>query len=327
MTARVLLSQPIEGKALERLASVCQLEVVSGALTAAALQERNVADVAGLVCLLTDQIDTPLLAHLPALRFVSSVSVGVDHVDVSALSARGIPLGHTPGVLVDATADTAFALLLAAARRIAEGDRFIRAGQWRPEKRWAPDFFLGKDVSGATLGILGLGKIGRAVARRAAGFGMSVIGWTRSGREVSGVEPVSLDSLLQRSDFLSVNVALTNETRHLLDADAIARMKPGAVIVNTARGGIVDEVALADALDRGHVYAAGIDVFEREPLPSDSPLLGHPRVVLAPHVGSATVKTRQAMVALAVDNALDALCGRPMRCCVNPRVYGPVAAD
>ncbi|MGB1139947.1 MAG: 2-hydroxyacid dehydrogenase [Halioglobus sp.] len=321
MVARVLLSQPLAGDAIERLAGACQLETLGAPLTAASIEGMDLGDVAGLVCLLTDRVDAALLARLPALRFVSSISVGVDHVDVHALTERGIPLGHTPGVLVDATADTAFSLLLCAARRIAEGDRYIRAGQWQPDKRWAPDFFLGKDVSGATLGILGLGDIGQAVARRGAGFGMRVISWTRSGREVPGVEAVSLDELLSRSDFLSVNVALSEETRGLLGAEAIVRMKPGAVLVNTARGGIVDEVALAEALDRGHLYAAGLDVFEREPLAPDSPLLAHPRIVLAPHVGSATVKTRQAMVALAVDNALDALAGRPMARCVNPSVY------
>ena len=281
----------------------------------------DLAEIEGLVCLLTDRIDRPLLAAMPRLRFVSSISVGVDHVDVAALSERAIPLGHTPGVLVDTTADIAFALLLAAARRVAEADRFIRAGQWRPEERWAPDFFLGKDVSGATLGILGLGDIGQAVARRAAGFGMRLIGWTRSGREVPGVESASFEDVLAQSDFLSVNVALTEDTLNLVDSAAIARMKPGAVLVNTARGGIVDEQALAAALDSGQLYAAGIDVFEREPVPLDNPLLNHPRVVLAPHIGSATVRTRGAMVELAVANALAALAGGAMPHCFNPQVY------
>lgn len=318
---RVLLTQPLGADAAAPLAAACRLDTLGSPLTPSTVGDCGPEDVAGLVCLLTDRVDRAVLDRMPRLQFVSSISVGVDHVDVAALNERGIPLGHTPGVLVDATADIAFSLLLAAARRIAEGDRYIRAGHWRPEKRWAPDFFLGKDVSGATLGILGLGDIGQAVARRAAGFGMRVIGWTRSGREVSGVEPVAFEALLAQSDFLSVNVALTHETRGLLDGDAIAAMKPGAVLVNTARGGIVDEQALASALDSGHLYAAGIDVFEHEPLPMDNPLLQHPRVVLAPHVGSATVRTRAAMVELAVTNALDALAGRPMTRCVNPRVY------
>jgi glyoxylate reductase len=281
----------------------------------------ELADCHGIICLLTDRIDRQVLQNMPCLQFVSSVSVGVDHIDVPALTERGIPVGHTPGVLVDTTADAAFALLLAAARRVAEGDRYIRAGNWRPGLRWSPDFFLGKDVSGSTLGIVGLGAIGQAVARRAAGFGMRVIGWTPSGREVDGVEAVSLEELLLRSDFVSVHLALAKETRNLLDADRIATMKPGAVLVNTARGGIVDEQALAQALDEGRLYAAGLDVFEREPIDMSNPLLQHPRVVVVPHIGSATMLTRSKMVDIAVRNAIAALQGQAMPHCVNPAVY------
>ena len=255
------------------------------------------------------------------LEFVSSVSVGVDHIDVSALSARGIAVGNTPGVLVDTTADTAFALLLAAARRIAEGDRYIRDGKWTASKRWTPDFFLGKDVSGSTLGIVGLGPIGQAMAQRAAGFGMTVASWTPSGREVTGVRSMPLEELLATSDFVSVHVALADTTRNLIDGARIATMKPGAVLINTARGGIVDESAVAAALDDGRLFAAGLDVFEEEPVPADSPLLKHPRVVVVPHIGSATASTRLKMVDLAVANAVAALRGEPMPYCVNPEVY------
>jgi glyoxylate reductase len=275
----------------------------------------------GLVCLLTDRIDRPLLDAMPELSFVSSMSVGVDHVDVEALTERGIPLGNTPGVLVDTTADAAFALMLAAARRLAEGDRYIRQGNWRAENGWTPDFFIGKDVSGATLGIIGLGPIGQAVARRAAGFGMRVLSWSRSGRDVPGVENVSLEELLLHSDFVSVHLALNAQTRNMLDSEKIAMMKPGVILVNTARGGIVDELALARALDSGRVYAAGIDVFEQEPVAMDNPLLQHPRVVVAPHIGSATTLTRARMANMAADNAMAALSGQPMPCCVNPEVY------
>lgn len=283
--------------------------------------QQRLASCRGLVCLLTDSIDTELLQAMPGLAFVSSVSVGVDHIDVAALTRRGIPVGNTPGVLVDTTADTAFALLLAAARRITEADRFIRDGNWLPENRWSPDFFLGADVSGTTLGIVGLGEIGQAMARRAAGFGMEVISWSRSGRAVPGATSVPLEQLLRRSDFVSVHVALNGDTRGLLDADRIAMMKTGSVLVNTARGGIVDELALARALDSGQLYAAGIDVFESEPLALDSPLLQHPRVVLTPHIGSATTRTRGKMVRLAVANAVAALQGEAMPHCVNPEVY------
>jgi glyoxylate reductase len=322
MLKKVLITRPLPGERLKGLAQQCDLKVLTGPQSLSQPGIRaELAECHGLICLLTDAIDRPLLDAMPNLRFVSSVSVGVDHVDVEALTARGIPLGHTPGVLVDTTADAAFALLLAAARRVAEGDRYIRAGNWRPETRWSPDFFLGKDVSGATLGIVGLGAIGQAVARRAAGFDMQVIGWTPSGREVPGVESVSLEELLLRSDFVSVHVALAKETRNLLDAAKIATMKPGAVLVNTARGGIVDEVALAAALDSGHLFAAGLDVFAREPVAMDNPLLQHPRVVVVPHIGSATTLTRAKMVDIAVRNATAALLGQPMPHCVNPETY------
>jgi glyoxylate reductase len=273
------------------------------------------------VCLLTDRVDKSLLEAMPELRFVSSMSVGVDHIDVKALSERGIPVGNTPGVLVDTTADTAFALLLAAARRVTEADRFVRQGQWTPANAWSPGFFTGKDVSGATLGIIGLGEIGQAVARRAAGFGMEVLAWNRAPRAVPGIEMVSLDELLQRSDFVSIHVALVQETRNLLDADKIALMKPGSVLVNTARGGIVEEQALAVALTSGRLAAAGIDVFEREPVLADNPLLGLANVVLTPHIGSATSQTRARMADMAAANAIAALEGRVMPSCVNPEVY------
>ncbi len=282
----------------------------------------EVAAADGLVCLLTDRIDAALIDAAPRLRFVSSVSVGLDHVDLAAATARGIPVGHTPGVLVDATADTAFALLLAVARRVAEADAWVRGGHWRPENAWSPDFFLGRDLAGATLGLVGLGAIGRAVARRAAAFGMRVVGWNRSPREVPGVEPLSLAAVLAASDFVSVHVALTPETRGLLDAERLAQMRRGAILINTARGGIVDEAALAEALASGRLGGAGLDVYEREPLPADSPMLSAPNTVLAPHIGSATALPRRRMADLAADNALAALRGERMPHCANPEVYG-----
>ena len=292
----------------------------SGLLAPRALAE-HLSGSQGLLCLLTDHVNRPLIESLPELEFVSSMSVGVDHIDVAALTERGIPLGHTPGVLVDTTADAAFALLLSAARRIPEADQYVKQGQWRRENAWSPDFFTGKDVSGATLGIIGLGAIGQAVAKRAAGFGMRVLGFNRSPREIEGVENVSLEQLLLRSDFVSLHVALTPETANMMCADRIASMKPGAVLVNTGRGGIVDEHALADALRTGQLYAAGIDVFEKEPVEADNPLLSLPNVVVAPHIGSATVLTRAKMADLAVDNIMAALSGQPMPHCVNPEVY------
>ena len=322
MKARVFVTHELPGEGLRELAAACDLSVWPGpGLLPPGELARELATCQGLVCLLTDRIDAALVQAAEGLAFVSSMSVGVDHVDVPALNARGIPLGHTPGVLVETTADTAFALLLAAARRIPEADQFVRRGSWQQENRWAPEFFTGKDVAGATLGIIGLGEIGQAVARRAQGFGMRVVGWNRSPKNIAGIESLALDELLQQSDFVSVNVALTDETRGLLGAERIARMKTGAVLVNTARGGIVDESALAQALRGGQLYAAGIDVFEQEPVAQDNPLLELPNVVVAPHIGSATGATRVRMADMAIANALAALAGRPMPHCFNPEVY------
>ena len=325
MSNTVVVTQPLPARYLDTLAQYAALDVLEAgeSLSDPTLATRRTA-WRGVVCTLTDKLDRTVLQDMAQLEFVSSVSVGVDHIDVPALSARGIAVGNTPGVLVDTTADTAFALLLAAARRIAEGDRYIRDGNWTPEKRWSPDFFLGKDVSGATLGIVGLGPIGQAMAQRAAGFGMTVISWTPSGREVPGVRSVALDELLATSDFVSVHIALADTTRNLINGASIASMKPGSVLINTARGGIVDETALSLALDSGQLFAAGLDVFQEEPVAADSPLLKHPRVVLAPHIGSATASTRLRMVDLAVANAVAALSGKPMPHCVNAGVYLPI---
>jgi glyoxylate reductase len=316
MDKKIFVTHQLPGDRIHDLAELCDMNVWMGPglLPAQGLRE-ELAGNHGVVCLLTDLIDRPLLDS------VSSMSVGVDHIDVQALTERGIPLGNTPGVLVDTTADATFALILSAARRVVEADRYVRKGHWRPENAWSPEFFTGKDVSGATLGIIGLGEVGRAVAKRAAGFGMNVLGWNRTAREVEGVQSVTLEELLVRSDFVSVNIALAEDTRNLLDEAKIAMMKPGAVLVNTARGGIVDEHALAEALSHGDLYAAGIDVFAREPVEEDNPLLTLSNVVVLPHIGSATTLTRARMADLAVNNAIAALKGEPMPHCVNPEVY------
>lgn len=318
---RVFVTRRLPGRALERLAGEVALEVwpARGAPPPEVLAQRT-REVEGLLCLLTDRVDAALLERSPRLRVVSSCSVGLDHVDLAAATALGIPVGHTPGVLAETTADLAFALLLAAARRVVEADRFVRGGGWTWEERWHPDAFLGRDVHGATLGVIGLGAIGRAVAARARGFGMRVLGWTRSGRRVEGVESAALPALLEGSAFVSVHLALTPETRGLLDARALARLPEGAVLVNTARGGIVDEAALADALRTGRLAAAALDVFATEPLESSSPLLGLPNVILTPHIGSASVETRSRMAELAVDNLRAGLAGRPLLHCGNPGV-------
>ncbi len=319
---KVFASSRLPGDALSRLAQHCELDTwESDSPVPSAILRDRLQGCEGLLCLLTNRIDAELIAACPSLRIVSSMSVGVDHVDLDALTGRGIPLGNTPGVLVDTTADLALALMLAAARRVPEADRFVREGRWDPAAPWHPDMFVGRDLTGATLGIVGLGAIGQAIARRAAGFGMRLLGWNRSPRQVPGVQTLGFEELLAEADFLSVNVALTPDTHNLLGRDAIAGMKPGAVLVNTARGGIVDEQALAEALAEGRLFAAGVDVFSREPVEPDNPLLGLPNVVLAPHIGSASQRTRERMAALAVDNLIAALKGERMPQCVNPEVY------
>lgn len=322
MRPKVFVSRALPGPALAQLAAATSLRCWPGPapITAAQLHE-EVRDADGLLCLLTDRIDDALLAAAPKLRVVSSCSVGVDHVDVAALTRRRIPLGHTPGVLVEATADLAFALLLAAARRLPEAERFVREGQWTPERRWEPELLLGKDLHGATLGLIGLGAIGQAVARRAQGFALKVMGWTPSGRTVPGVVAASLEAVLMQADIVSLHIALNAQTSKLINTAALARMKPDAILINTARGGLVDEGALMAALRSGQLGAAGLDVFEHEPMPANHPLLTLPNVVIAPHIGSATLGTRSRMAQLAVDNLLAALNGDAMPHCANPEVY------
>lgn len=320
---RVFITRNLPGEAaLARLRACC--EVTFGAQSSILTPEailRGAREADGLLCLLTDRIDAALLAQATRLRVIASCSVGVDHIDLAAATKRGIPVGYTPGVLTETTADLAFALLLAAARRIGEADRFVRAGQWTLARRWEPDLLLGKDLCGATLGIVGLGAIGQAVARRAQGFGMRVLAWNRTPRAVAGVECVSLEKLLAESDFVSLHVALGAETTKLIDRAALSRMKRGAILVNTARGAVVDQAALVEALRAGQLAAAGLDVFEREPLEAESRLLQLDNVVLAPHIGSASEATRTRMTALSVENLLAGLAGQPLPHCANPAVY------
>ncbi len=280
-----------------------------------------VAGADGLICLLTDRIDDELLAVAPRLRVVANFAVGYDNVDVAACTARGVAVTNTPDVLTDATADFAFTLLLAAARRVVEGDALVRGGSWTG---WEPGQHLGVSVSGATLGIIGLGRIGRAVAHRAAGFGMQVLALA-SERDHAGDPPgvarVPLDQLLARADFVSLHCPLTDRTRHLIDAAALAQMKPTAVLVNTARGPCVDEAALGAALAAGRLAGAGIDVFENEPAVHPA-LLGSSRAVLAPHAGSATYTARRRMGEICANAVRRALAGERPPTVLNPEVYG-----
>jgi glyoxylate reductase len=321
----VLVTRGVPGPVREHLAGRCRLEVWEGEgiMPRAELLER-VEGKAGLVAMLTDRVDGELLDRAgPGLRAVANYAVGFDNLDLEACTARGVLATNTPDVVTEATADLAWALLLAAARRVAEGDRFLRA---RRPWVWGPEFFLGFEVHGKTLGVIGLGRIGRAVARRATGFGMAVRYTARhrlpAAEEAAlGVAWRELDELLAEADFVSIHTGLSAATRHLIGADQLARMKPTAVLVNTARGPIVDEAALAAALAAGELGAAGLDVFEREPEVHPG-LLGLDNVTIVPHLGTSTLETRVAMGMTAAVNLLAALEGRRPPNLLNPEALG-----
>jgi lactate dehydrogenase-like 2-hydroxyacid dehydrogenase len=302
------VTRELPGRALDRLRAAHDTEVWDGhgPPRPEALRER-LAGCDGLLSLLTDTVDADLIAANPELRVISNFAVGVDNVDVDAATARGIPVGHTPEVLTDSTADLAVALMLAIARRIPEGERAVHDGEW---STWTPTWMLGRDLHGSTVGIIGGGRIGTAVARRLDGFGCEVLVAGRDG-------PTSLADLLERADFVSLHVPLNPDTRGLLGAAELRAMKPTAYLVNTARGPIVDQEALARGLRDGWIAGAALDVTDPEPLPPDDPLLGAPNLLVIPHLGSATERTRAAMADLAVDNLIAGLAGEPMPHCVN----------
>lgn len=320
--ARVFVTRDLPGTALSRLATVAEVDVWPERLPPPpeVLRERA-APAEGLITLLTDQVDARLLDACPRLRVVANVAVGYDNLDVTELTRRGIPAGNTPGVLTESTADLAWALILGASRRLVEGANAVLSGQWLT---WEPAFLLGQELHGAALGIVGMGRIGQAVARRARGFDMQVVAWSRQPKAVPGLDVrwVGLDELLATADVVSLHCALTPETHHLIGAAQLARMKPTAVLVNTARGPVLDQPALAEALRANRIAAAGLDVTEEEPIPLDDPLLGLPNCVVLPHIGSATVQARSKMADMAVDNVLAGLAGRPLPTGVNPGLGG-----
>jgi len=302
--ARVLVTSPLSIDIRPILAGH---EVIGGAtrLDRAGLLAK-VADVEGLVCLLTDRIDVELLAHAPRLRVVGNHAVGVDNIDLAACAARGVSVANTPNVLTEATADLTLALLLAAARRVVESDALVRSGGWTG---WEPGQLLGADLSGRALGIIGMGRIGRAVAKRAAAFDLNIV--YANPRPVADVDAVhvTLEQLLAESDFVSLHCPLSASTRGLIGAPELAAMKPTAILVNTARGPIVDESALVAALAAGTIGGAGLDVYADEPRVPEA-LRRDPRVVVLPHIGSATRGTRARMATLAAEAVRDVLAGR-----------------
>jgi glyoxylate reductase len=303
----VVSTSPLPGPALTALEEHFEVRVLTSPTTTEQMRE-EVRDAEALICLLTDRVGEEIFSAAPKLKIVANCAVGVDNVDRAAAAARGIVVTNTPGVLTDATADLAMALMLAITRRLLEGDRLVRAGGF---SGWKPDLLIGRDLKGKVLGIVGPGRIGRATARRAKAFGMTTIASGRSPRDESDPDDparVSFEDLLRRSDVISLHVPLTGETRHLIGHDAFQKMKPGAVLINTARGALVDEMALCRALDEGKLAGAGLDVYENEPVIAPA-LLDDDRVVLMPHAGSATVETRQEMARLVCEDVRRVLSG------------------
>ena len=267
------------------------------------------SEVEGVLTTLTCPLDEASLSGASHLKVISTVSVGVDHIDVDFAKSQNIMIGHTPGVLTDSTADLAIGLMLAVGRRLAEGDALVREGAW--SDGWKPNLLLGTDLSKSTVGLVGMGPIGQAVAKRLAGFGCRVIAWNRTHRDVPGVEFMDLNTLLSSADIVSLHTALTDETRELITRERLSLMKDQAILINTARGAIIDEVALVDELASGRLRA-GLDVYNEEPLPADSVFHSLPGCVLLPHVGSATQRTRQAMFELALGNLVSGMRGETL---------------
>lgn len=282
--------------------------------------DREIADVDAVFTLITERWDAARLARAPRLRVIANMAVGYDNINVPECTARGVLVTNTPGVLTETTADLAFALLMATARRLGEAERIVRGGQWRT---WSPLYFTGMDIHDATLGIVGMGRIGEAVARRGLGFGMNVLYHNRrrtpEGDALAAYRP--LDDLLRKSDFVVVLVPLSPETRGLIGEREFGLMKPTACLINVARGGIVDEGALCKALTTGRIWAAGLDVWAQEPTPADNPLLALENVVALPHIGSASIKTRTRMGTLVAENIVAALTTGKAITPVNPEAW------
>lgn len=320
---KVFVTRLIPEVGLDKVRAACEADIWTEPLPPSAEELRQkVADCEGLLCLLTERIDAALMDAAPRLRVISNYAVGFNNIDISAATQRGIPVGNTPGVLTDATADMAFALLISAARRIVESNRYTLEGKW---KTWEPRGHIGQDLAGRTLGIVGLGRIGYAMAQRChGGWGMKILYHDQRAnphaeREL-GAAKVEFDTLLAQSDFVSVHADLNDTTRGMFNAAAFRKMKPTAVFVNTARGPLVVERDLAEALKHGVIFAAGLDVTDPEPPTMDNPLLALPNCIVAPHIASATTATRDGMADIAADNLILGLRGEPLRAWVNPEV-------
>ena len=318
---RVFVTRQLPGAAIEQLKAEADVSIWHGAN--APTSDELIHEVRGcdaLLTLLSDMVDDRVMDAAGAqLKVISNYAVGYNNIDLAAAKRRGIQVGNTPDVLTDATADLAATLMLAASRRVAEAAANVSDGRW---KTWEPAGLLGVEPAGMTLGVIGMGRIGKALAHRmVGGWKMNLIYTSRSEQtdvnESLSARRVDLDQLLRESDFISIHVALCDATRHLIGEEAFSRMKPNAVLVNTARGEIIDQDALVDALNEGKIFAAGLDVTSPEPLPKSHPLVGHDRCLILPHIGSATTNSRHAMTKIAVDNVLAGLQGKPLRCPVQ----------
>lgn len=320
---KVFVTRLIPEKGLELIRDSCDMDLWQADLPPSREELlQHVHGVDGLLCLLTEQIDGEVMDEAgPQLKVISNHAVGFDNIDVMGATARKIPVGNTPEVLTDATADFAFALMMAVARRIPEGERYIHDGKW---KTWGPLTLLGGELTGATLGLIGFGRIGKAMARRAVGFDMRVIYYepneTKPNPDIKA-SPVDFETLLEESDYVSLHAPLTPDTHHLIDSEALSKMKSNAVLVNTARGPVVDPEALYEALKEKRIFGAGLDVTEPEPLPLDSPLLTLDNIVITPHIASASKETRAKMAWMAARNLIAGVKGAPLPNCVNPQVY------
>ena len=318
----VFVTRQLPQATLEPLAAICNLEVWEDHLPPPySLIAEKAKTLDGLLCLLTDKIDANLIDNAPNLKVISNMAVGYDNIDVSSATKRGIPVGNTPGVLTETSADFAFALLMAVARRIPEAQEYVKNGQWQT---WHPTILSGQDIYGATLGIIGLGRIGQSVARRAKGFDMKIIYHGGSDEAVAkelGAQKVELDDLLQQSDFVSLHLPLNDKTHHFISTRELELMKSTAILINTARGGVLDSKALYEALKNNVILAAGLDVTDPEPIPMDDPLLTLDNCVIVPHIASASVATRTKMAEMAVNNVIAGITGEEIPTCVNSGVY------
>lgn len=322
---KVFITRIVPEKGIEMVREVCEVDLwESDDVVPREILLQKVQDIDGLYCLLTDKVDAELLDRAPRLKVVSNMAVGFDNIDVPECTKRGIPVGNTPGVLTDTTADFAFALMMAAARRIVEGVDYVRAGKW---KTWGPTLLMGQDIHHSTLGIVGFGRIGKGMAQRAQGFGMRVLFYDtvpvdlEEARSVYRAEPADFETLLRESDFVSLHVPLTKETYHLISTRELRLMKKTAILVNTSRGPVVDPKALYEALKNGEIAYAALDVTEPEPIPLDDPLLTLPNCIIVPHIASASVATRTKMATMAAENLIAGLRGERLPNCVNPEVY------